>query len=60
MLSPFLIHPTSRANWLGVHKAMVSMAWYGNQTLNSTALTNMTIDGENVAAIASVDSFTFA
>ncbi|KAJ7698636.1 alpha/beta-hydrolase [Mycena rosella] len=49
-----------KANWLGVHEAMVSMSWYGNLTLNSTALTNWTIDGTPVASIKSVDSFTFS
>ncbi|KAJ6616463.1 alpha/beta-hydrolase [Mycena sp. CBHHK59/15] len=48
-----------KANWLGVHEAMVSMNWYGNETLNNTALTNMTIDGTPVASIKAVDSFTF-
>lgn len=48
-----------RANWLGVHEAMVSMSWYGNLTLNNTALTNWTIDGTPVASIKTVDSFTF-
>jgi len=48
-----------KANWLGVHDAMVSMSWYGNLTLNSTALTNWTIDGTPVASIKTVDSFTF-
>ncbi|KAJ7484423.1 Alpha/Beta hydrolase protein [Mycena latifolia] len=49
-----------KANWLGVHDAMVSMSWYGNLTLNSTALTNWTIDGTPVASIKTVDSFTFS
>ncbi|KAJ6572050.1 alpha/beta-hydrolase [Mycena capillaripes] len=48
-----------KANWLGVHDAMVSMSWYGNLTLNSTALTNWTIDGTAVASMKTVDSFTF-
>jgi hypothetical protein len=48
-----------RANWLGVHEAMVSMSWYGNLTLNKTALTNWSIDGTPVASLKSVDSFTF-
>ncbi|KAJ6599973.1 alpha/beta-hydrolase [Mycena vulgaris] len=49
-----------KANWLGVHDAMVSMSWYGNLTLNSTALTNWTLDGTPVASIKIVDSFTFS
>ncbi|KAJ7636956.1 Alpha/Beta hydrolase protein [Roridomyces roridus] len=49
-----------KANWLGVHQSMVSMPWYGNLTLNNTALTNWTIDGQVVAQIKTVDSFTFA
>ncbi|KAJ7322923.1 alpha/beta-hydrolase [Mycena albidolilacea] len=49
-----------KANWLGVHEAMVSMSWYGNLTLNNTALTNWTIDGTPVASIKTVDSFTFS
>ncbi|KAJ7150981.1 alpha/beta-hydrolase [Mycena crocata] len=49
-----------KANWLGVHEAMVSMSWYGNLTLNSTALMNWTIDGTPVAAVKTVDSFTFS
>ncbi|KAJ7255294.1 alpha/beta-hydrolase [Mycena rebaudengoi] len=48
-----------KANWIGVHESMVSMSWYGNQTLNSTAFTTMTIGGTPVAEIKSVDSFTF-
>ncbi|KAF7348536.1 Alpha/beta-hydrolase [Mycena venus] len=49
-----------KANWLGVHEAMVSMSWYGNLTLNNTALTNWTIDGTPVASVKTVDSFTFS
>ncbi|KAJ7098302.1 alpha/beta-hydrolase [Mycena epipterygia] len=49
-----------KANWLGVHEAMVSMSWYGNITLNNTALTNWTIDGTPVAEVKTVDSFTFS
>ncbi|KAJ6491330.1 alpha/beta-hydrolase [Mycena vitilis] len=49
-----------KANWLGVHEAMVSMSWYGNITLNNTALTNWTIDGTPVASLKIVDSFTFS
>ncbi|KAJ7731111.1 alpha/beta-hydrolase [Mycena maculata] len=49
-----------KANWVGVHEAMVSMSWYGNLTLNNTALTNWTINGTAVAQIKTVDSFTFS
>ncbi|KAJ7253703.1 alpha/beta-hydrolase [Mycena haematopus] len=49
-----------KANWLGVHEAMVSMSWYGNVTLNNTALVNWTIDGVPVASVKTVDSFTFS
>ncbi|CAK5277127.1 unnamed protein product [Mycena citricolor] len=49
-----------KANWLGVHDAMVSMSWYGNLTLNNTALTNLTLGGSAVAAVKTIDSFTFA
>ncbi|KAF7291863.1 Alpha/beta-hydrolase [Mycena indigotica] len=49
-----------KANWVGVHRAMVSMSWYGNLTLNNTALTNWTIDGTVVAQVKSVDNFTFS
>ncbi|KAJ3772424.1 Alpha/Beta hydrolase protein [Lentinula raphanica] len=49
-----------KANWLGLHQSMVQMSWYGNQTLNDTTLTNMTIDGDDVASYAVVDNFTFA
>ncbi|KAJ7089254.1 alpha/beta-hydrolase [Mycena belliarum] len=49
-----------KANWLGVHEAMVSMSWYGNLTLNNTALTNWTLDGTPVASVKTVDSFTFS
>ncbi|KAJ4485773.1 alpha/beta-hydrolase [Lentinula aciculospora] len=49
-----------KANWLGLHQSMVQMSWYGNQTLNDTALTNMSINGDDVAAFAVVDNFTFA
>ncbi|KAJ3797925.1 alpha/beta-hydrolase [Lentinula aff. detonsa] len=49
-----------KANWLGLHQSMVQMSWYGNRTLNDTSLTNMTINGEDVASIAIIDNFTFA
>jgi hypothetical protein len=49
-----------RANWLGVHEAMVSMPWYGNTTLNSTAFTSLTIDNKAVADYKIVNNFTFA
>ncbi|KAF7323728.1 Serine carboxypeptidase S10 [Mycena kentingensis (nom. inval.)] len=49
-----------KANWLGVHDAMVSMSWYGNAAFNNTAMSNWTLDGEVVAEIKSVDAFTFS
>ncbi|KAJ7098236.1 alpha/beta-hydrolase [Mycena epipterygia] len=49
-----------KANWVGVHEAMVSMSWYGNITLNNTALMNWTIDGTAVASLKTVDAFTFS
>ncbi|KAJ7098298.1 alpha/beta-hydrolase [Mycena epipterygia] len=49
-----------KANWVGVHEAMVSMSWYGNITLNNTALTNWTLDGTAVASLKTVDAFTFS
>ncbi|RPD60581.1 alpha/beta-hydrolase [Lentinus tigrinus ALCF2SS1-7] len=47
-------------NWVGVHESVLAMDWYGNQTLTRTPFTNMTIDGETVAAYQNVDNFTFA
>ncbi|KAJ6532720.1 Alpha/Beta hydrolase protein [Mycena vulgaris] len=49
-----------KANWLGVHDAMVAMSWYGNLTIKNTALTNWTINGTPVASIKTVDSSTFS
>ena len=36
------------------------MDWYGNETLHNTPFTNMTINGNAVAAIQNVDNFSFA
>jgi hypothetical protein len=36
------------------------MDWYGNVTLHSTPMTNITIDGTAVAAVQNVDNFSFA
>lgn len=47
-------------NWLGGHASVLAMDWYGSTRLNNTPFTNMTIDGEAVAAIQNVDNFSFA
>ena len=36
------------------------MDWYGKEALNKTPFTNMTINGNAVAAIQNVDNFSFA
>jgi carboxypeptidase C (cathepsin A) len=59
---PTLFHEMScltciRANWIGVHDSMVNMSWYGNQLLNQTAFTNLTIDGDDVGQFKIVDDF---
>lgn len=38
---------------------MVTMNWYGNVTLNSTASANMTVDGVAVGEYKIVDNFSF-
>ncbi|KAL7284880.1 hypothetical protein ACG7TL_002194 [Trametes sanguinea] len=47
-------------NWIGGHHSVLAMDWYGNETLNRTPFTNMTIHGKPVAAIQNVDNFSFA
>ncbi|KAI6002116.1 Alpha/Beta hydrolase protein [Pisolithus albus] len=47
-------------NWLGVYAAVRAMDWYGNKELNSTSLTNITLNGTPIASVANVDNFTFA
>jgi len=47
-------------NWLGGHASVLAMDWYGNATLHSTPMTNITIDGTAVAAVQNVDNFSFA
>lgn len=48
-----------KANWVGIHDAMVAMPWYGNKTLKDTELRNVTLHGKEVGEIKSVDKFTF-
>ncbi|KAF8639214.1 hypothetical protein AX17_001699 [Amanita inopinata Kibby_2008] len=47
-------------NWVGVQASVLSMSWYGQQTLQNTPLTNMTINNEAVAQIQNVDNYSFA
>ncbi|KAF4608114.1 hypothetical protein EYR40_000458 [Pleurotus pulmonarius] len=47
-------------NWLGGHASVLAMDWFGKERLNNTPFTNMTINGEAVAAIQNVDNFSFA
>ncbi|KAF8352038.1 Alpha/Beta hydrolase protein [Amanita rubescens] len=47
-------------NWIGNQEAILSMNWYGQQTLQNTPLTNMTINGNAVAQYVNVDNFSFA
>ncbi|KAG8997129.1 hypothetical protein FRB94_007862 [Tulasnella sp. JGI-2019a] len=47
-------------NWLGAQASVLGMDWYGNATLRATPLTNITINGEVVAAVQNVDNFSFA
>ncbi|KIK29406.1 hypothetical protein PISMIDRAFT_480498 [Pisolithus microcarpus 441] len=47
-------------NWLGVYATVRAMDWYGNKVLNSTSLTNITLNGVPIASVANVDNFTFA
>ncbi|KAL0945855.1 hypothetical protein HGRIS_012138 [Hohenbuehelia grisea] len=47
-------------NWLGGHASVLAMDWYGKERLAKTPFTNMTINGQAVAAIQNVDHFSFA
>ena len=51
---------TNSCNWLGGQAAVLAMDWYGQETLSQTPFTNMTINGEAVAAVQNVDNFSFA
>ncbi|KAI0708404.1 alpha/beta-hydrolase [Earliella scabrosa] len=47
-------------NWVGGHECVLAMEWHGRGELRTTPFTNMTIDGEVVAAYKNVDNFSFA
>jgi hypothetical protein len=47
-------------NWLGGHASVLAMEWSGQEELNATPFTNMTINGTAVAAIQNVGNFSFA
>ncbi|KAF8558650.1 alpha/beta-hydrolase [Imleria badia] len=47
-------------NWLGGYTSVLAMDWYGNETLHNTPLSNITLDGTPIAAVANVDNFSFA
>ncbi|KAJ7644874.1 alpha/beta-hydrolase [Roridomyces roridus] len=47
-------------NWLGNQAAVLAMTWHGQAELQSTPLTNITVNGEAVAAVVNVDNFSFA
>ncbi|KAF8843465.1 alpha/beta-hydrolase, partial [Paxillus ammoniavirescens] len=47
-------------NWLGGYASMLAMDWYGNETLHNAPLSNITLDGTPIAAVANVDNFSFA
>ncbi|KAF8810683.1 putative carboxypeptidase S1, partial [Phlegmacium glaucopus] len=47
-------------NWLGGHASVLAMDWFGKEALSQTPFTNMTINGNAVAAIQNVDNFSFA
>ncbi|KAI6165271.1 Alpha/Beta hydrolase protein [Pisolithus thermaeus] len=47
-------------NWVGVYAAVRAMDWYGNEELNNTSLTNITLNEIPIASVANVDNFTFA
>ncbi|KAF9449182.1 alpha/beta-hydrolase [Macrolepiota fuliginosa MF-IS2] len=48
-----------KCNWIGVHDSMVSMNWYGNQTLNSTHYSTITVGNKAVAEAKVVHNFSF-
>jgi carboxypeptidase C (cathepsin A) len=47
-------------NWLGGYASVLAMDWYGSETLHHTPLSNITLHGTPIAAVANVDSFSFA
>ncbi|KAF8176361.1 Alpha/Beta hydrolase protein [Mycena galopus ATCC 62051] len=47
-------------NWLGGQAAVLAMDWSGSAELKATPLTNITLDGTAIAAVANVNNFTFA
>ncbi|KAJ7776908.1 alpha/beta-hydrolase [Mycena maculata] len=47
-------------NWLGGQAAVRAMEWAGKAQLAATPLTNITLAGAPVAAVANVNNFTFA
>ncbi|KAL5497683.1 hypothetical protein ACEPAH_2614 [Sanghuangporus vaninii] len=47
-------------NWLGGHASVLAMDWFGHDQLAATPFTNMTINGNSVAAIQNVGNFSFA
>lgn len=47
-------------NWLGNQAAVLAMQWSGAAELNATPLTNITLAGKPIAAVAYVKNFTFA
>ena len=56
----YLAHQINSCNWLGGHASVLAMDWYGKEALSQTPFTNMTINGNAVAAIQNVDDFSFA
>ena len=54
------VNTINSCNWLGGQAAVLAMDWYGQATLSQTPFTNMTINGEAVAAVQNVDNFSFA
>ncbi|KAJ6486507.1 Alpha/Beta hydrolase protein [Mycena vitilis] len=47
-------------NWLGNQAAVLAMEWSGKAQLAATPLTNITLAGKSIAAVANVRNFTFA
>ncbi|KAJ7677804.1 putative carboxypeptidase S1 [Mycena polygramma] len=47
-------------NWLGNQAAVLAMEWSGKAQLAATPLTNITLAGKPIAAVANVNNFTFA
>ncbi|KAF9238093.1 Alpha/Beta hydrolase protein [Melanogaster broomeanus] len=60
LLVSTLNRPRRTCNWLGGYASVLAMDWYGNETLHATPLTNITLDGTPIAAVANVDNFSFA